>query len=68
MQNCALFSYRARYDAISFSDCTKEFESIPNQGWFHVCSSSIKDGESGIYSINWRTDARDSPNLILERA
>ena len=22
--NCALFSYRARYDAISFSDCTEE--------------------------------------------
>ena len=38
-----------------------------NQGLFHA-RSSIRDDDSGICWIKWRTNARDSPNLTLERA
>ena len=39
----------------------------PNQDLLHA-RSGIRDGASGICRIKWRTHARDSPNLILERA
>ena len=35
---------------------------------FSHARSNIKNGESGVCVIKWRTDARDSPNLTLERA
>ena len=37
------------------------------QDLFHA-RSNIKNGESGVCGIKWRNDARDSPNLTLERA
>ena len=44
-----------------------ELKLTPNQDLCHA-RSIIKDGESGICRIKWRTDARDSPILIPERA
>ena len=45
--------------------CVK-FRSTPNQDLLHT-RSGITDGDSGICRIKWRTDARDSTNLALER-
>ena len=39
----------------------------PKQDLFHA-PSSIKNGDSSICLIKWRTDARGSPNPTLERA
>ena len=39
----------------------------PNQGLLHACPG-ITDSDSGICQLKWRTDARNSPNLTLERA
>ena len=36
-------------------------------GMLHA-RSGITDGDSGICRIKWKTDARDSPNLTVERA
>ena len=44
-----------------------KFRLTTNQDLFHA-RSSIRDGDSGICRIKWRTDARDSPNLTLKRA
>ena len=38
-----------------------------NQDLFHE-RFNIKTGESGVCGIEWRTDARDLPNLTLQRA
>ena len=44
-----------------------KFKLIPNQDLFQAVFS-IKDGGSCICSTEWRTDARDSRYLTLERA
>ena len=44
-----------------------KFRLMANQDLF-LGRSSIRDGDSGTCRIKWRTDARDSPNLMLERA
>ena len=44
-----------------------KFRLTPNQDLLYA-RSGITDGDSGICRIKWRTDARDSRNLTLERA
>ena len=43
------------------------FRLTPSQDLLHA-RSGITDDDSGICRIKWRTDARDSTNLTLERA
>ena len=45
-----------------------KFRLTPNQDSVLHTRSGITDGDSGIYRIKWRTDARDSANLTMERA
>ena len=44
-----------------------KFRLTPDQDLLHA-RSSIKESDSGICLIKWKTDARDSPNLTLEQA
>ena len=44
-----------------------KFRLTPNQDLMHA-RSGITDGDSGICRIKLRTDAKESPNLTLERA
>ena len=43
-----------------------KFGLTPNQDLLHA-RSGIVDGDCGICRIKWKTDAKDSPNLTLER-
>ena len=51
------------FQAIRNSEKYVKFRLTTNQA-----RSSIRDGDSGICRIKWRTDVRDSPNLTLDQA
>ena len=55
------------FEAIRKSEQYVKFRLAQSQDLLHA-HSVIMDGDSGICRIKWRTDARDSPNLTLERA
>ena len=55
--------------------CFKLFEKVEsmlNLNQYQIkmfyAHSRMKDGDGGNCGIKWRTDARDSPNLMLKRA
>ena len=54
------------FQAIRKSKKYVKFRLTPNQDLLHA-RSCFTDGDSGICRIKWTTDARDSPNLTLER-
>ena len=64
------------YSVLACSLCFKLLEKVKKKVKFNLITnqylfrtrSRIKDGESGISRIKSRTDARNSPNLIPERA